>query len=129
MKRILPLLLLFGSAAHAQPYQVPGAFPFSGQGTMSVTTASQAVTSANVTKAPNSSAFPTSGLPLGVLRLKMQAGASGQLAVCWQGGTCTTSVGELLAADESRIVTLPVFSANPPTLIASTGTIAVEVEW
>ena len=129
MKRLALLLTLAPFAAHAQMYQVTIPPPFIGQGTMSVTTSSQAVSSANVTKAPNSGAFPTSVLPLGVLRIKQQAGTSGNLAVCWQGGTCTTSVGELLTADESRIVTLPVFSANPPTLIASTGTITVEVEW
>lgn len=130
MSRILLLLALFGVpiAANAQ-VNYPLSPPFAGQGIMSVTTASQAVASANVTKAPNSIGFPSSVLPLGVLRVKIQAGAAASVSVCWQGGTCTAANGELMAADESRIVTLSTFSANPPTMIAASGTVSVEVEW
>ena len=103
--------------------------PFSGQGVMSVTTTSQVVSSANVTLAPNSIAFPAAGLPIELLRVKLQPGASANLSVCWRGGTATATNGELLSADESRIVALPAFATNPPTMISVSGTVAVEVEW
>lgn len=125
MRKLLFLALLVPFAAHAQSYVVTTPIPFSGQGVMSVTTASQAVATANVTKAPNSIGFPVTVLPVGVLRVK----AAAAISVCWQGGTCTATNGELLAAGESRIVALQAFSTTPPTMIAVTGTVAVEVEW
>lgn len=103
--------------------------PFSGQGVMSVTAASQQVATGNVTKAPNSVAFPTGDLPNNLLRVKVQPGAAASVSVCWFGGTATATNGELLAAGESRIVALPAFATTPPTMFAVTGTVAVEIEW
>lgn len=131
MKWILPLLLLAPLSAHAQMYQVEIPPAFTGQGVMSVTTASKVLNAANVTTSPNGGTFPaaSAALPLGVMRIHVYAGGSGQLSICWQGGTCTATNGELFAADDVRVVSLYAFATNPPTMIASTGTITVEVEW
>lgn len=127
--RCLASALMFPIAASAQTLIAP--VPFAGQGTMTVTTASQTVSGANVTlTTANSVAFPPTGvsLPTGMLRVKLQVGASGNLTVCWRGGTCTATNGEVLAAGEARTVSLPSFAGLPPTMFGS-ASVAVELEW
>lgn len=130
MFRWIFLFLLLGSgAAHAQFFQNIIPPPLPGQAVMSVGQSSTAVVSGNVTLAPNSRPFPASVLPTGTLRLKAQISNSGNLSVCWRGGNCSATNGELLAAGESRVVALPDFAANPPTLYCVTGTCVAEIEW
>lgn len=122
-------LLLTVAHAHAQQAFI-APVPFAGQGIMTVTSASQAVSVANVTTAPNSSVFPPSNAPLptGLMRVKLQFTATANLTVCWRGGTCTATNGEVLAPGESRVVAVPTFSINPVTMFASSS-VSVEVEW
>ena len=100
----------------------------SGQATMAVSTTSTAVSSENVTLAPNST-FPSGALPSGVLSVKLQATATGNISVCWRGGTCTASTGVILAPGESVTKTLPAFSTLPPSIISVSGSQPVELEW
>lgn len=103
--------------------------PLHGCGTMSVTTASQAVTTANITLCPNSPAFPAG--PLGVpLRIEVQQNSSVGAYVCWLGGTCTT-VGEFTAPGVSNVkgVQFLNIATQPPTIITATGTAVIYVEW
>lgn len=128
--RIIVFLALFvlPFAARAQMSTVPT--PFNGQASIAVSNSSVAVTGGNVTLAPKSSAYPSTALPYGVLRIKNQPSSTAVLAVCWRGGTCTTAAGEGLAAGESRVVALPGFAANPPTLICASATACqADIEW
>jgi len=101
---------------------------FRGQGVFTASTSSLAVNAA-LSTAPNSAAFPT-GVLGGTIEIKVQYTATTGVFVCWQGGTCTASVGEYIAPGESVTKSLPLqnMTSAPPTVI-STGTPAVVVEW
>jgi hypothetical protein len=123
---LLAFLLLPGETM-AQNWIAPP--PFSGQGTVSVTTASKAISAANVTATTNSSAFPASRLPNAVLRVKN--GGAVTAYICWLGGTCTSAVGEPIAAGEAITKRLGALnlSTTPPTAIAASSTVTLEIEW
>ena len=130
IKRSIVFLGLFAPCiAMAQSIILPPAV--SGQGTMSVGTTSTAVSSANITLAPNSGGFPGKNLPAGYIRVKLQSTATANITVCWLGGTCTATNGEVLAPGESTTKGLQFLnlSGQTPTIIAASGTQPVEVEW
>lgn len=125
---LLGLLLASAFPARAQSsYILP--LPFGGQGTISIGASSTPVIAASITlTGANSSNFPAANSPLptsGLLRVKPQGGA---VTVCWQGGTCTVTNGEVLQSGESRTIALPQFSKNPVTMFAASTT-SVELEW
>ena len=129
MKWILVILGILGSAgAWAQTNSVP---PFlGGQGTMALTSASQTINTANVTVTGASGPFPASRLPHQYLTVKVQGASTISVAVCWLGGTCTMASGEVIAGGETQTRNISAsFAANPPTIIASTGTPTVTLEW
>lgn len=129
MKRRIWLLLflLLPGGALAQTWVAPP--PLSGQGTVSVTTASKAISSANVAATTNSPAFPASRLPNALLRVKNAGAVSAY--ICWLGGICTSSNGEPIAAGEAITKRLGALnlSSTPPTAIAASSTVTLEIEW
>lgn len=130
MKRALCIIGMFlPCAAMAQAVILPPAV--SGQGTMSVGTTSTAVTTANLTLAPNSGSFPGKNLPTGYIRIKLQGTATANVTVCWLGGICTATNGEVLMPGESSTKGLQFLNlgAQTPTIISASGTQPVEVEW
>lgn len=130
MTRLLTALaaLLWIGAAHAQTKIFPP--PIVGQAVMSATTTSAAINSANVTLSPGSSGFPPGNLPNSYLRIKVLASQTGTVAVCWFGGTCSGTTGEVIAVGEAvqKGISWNI-ATQPPTIIALTGTVIVEVEW
>ena len=105
--------------------------PTNGYGTMSVTTASTTISSANITLGPNSAAFPTTaGFPFG-LTVTVQGNSAAGVSFCPLGGTATATNGLVLTAGQSvtkdlRALTL---ATQPPSIIALTGMATVYIEW
>lgn len=96
------------------------------QGIMSVGQTSTSIATAHVTM--TAGALGTT-LPTALLRVKAQAGNTGNVSVCWYGGVCTATNGELLSAGQDRLVRLGTFVASPPTVFCTTGTCGIEIEF
>lgn len=104
--------------------------PLNGQGIMSVSS-SATVNTANVVATGNSPAFPGGNLPGGFLTIKVQGSENAMVAVCWLGASpCTFATGEVIEVGEAATKNLfNTFLANPPTIVAQSGTVKVSVEW
>jgi hypothetical protein len=89
------------------------------QGTLALTAAtSTALTSGNVTMAPNSAALPAAG---SFLKLVVIVSGTNPVYVCWFGGTCSaTSGSELLAVGAIDAPNLA-GSANAPSFFSTAG--------
>lgn len=123
---ILAALMLAPCAAMAQTAIGPTAIH--GCGTMAVTTSSAAVNAGNVTLCPNSVPFPTSGQvnPLSILVFSNSAST---VILCPFGGTCA-AVGRLIALGESVTKNIQInIATNPPSVIGTTGTATLYLEW
>ena len=125
------LALLLPGVALAQPavtHIAPA--PFAGQGIMTATTTSQSMVAANVTTSPGSAAFPPAGASLPVQHQLFVANqGAANVSLCWHGGTATATNCYVLAAGASRTIELPDFGLVRPSIIAASGTVAVELEW
>jgi hypothetical protein len=88
------------------------------EGTLTLAGAtSTALTSGNVTLAPNSAALPSTFVKLTLINIGANPGF-----VCWFGGAASASSGcEMLAAGASDTVNLGGF-ATPPALFSTAGT-------
>jgi hypothetical protein len=120
--------LLFATGAYAQTQVYPP--PLSGLGTITATTSSQSINTANVTVSTNSGAFPSANLPRGYLRLKVLQSQAAAVTVCWLGGTCSALAGEVIAIGEAVTKSISWnIGTQPPTIISASGSVVVEVEW
>ena len=126
MRRLLlAALVMMPVSAEAQlpGINTPIAAPLlMGCATMTVTTSSAQITSANVTLCQNSK-FPTASMQLYV---NVQGSSANPVYLCPLGGTCTT-VGMLLGVGQGVTKSLN-WLVQPPSVV-STGTATLYLEW
>jgi hypothetical protein len=111
-------------AAEAQTAIMP--LNTQGCATMQLTTASKAISAANVTVLPNS-AYPGSNFGLSFY-VEADYSNTQNIIFCPMGGTCSISAGVTMGAGGSRTMRIP-FVTTPPTVIAASGTQQVFVCW
>lgn len=125
------LLAFLPSLAFAQPVVThPAPMPTVGQGIMTAGASSLPIAAANVVLAPGSVAFPAANAPLpsrDQLFIANQGAAA--VNICLHGGTATATNCYLLGAGASRTFELPDFAKVPPSVIATSGTVALDLEW
>lgn len=99
-----------------------------GQGNTIIPSAASTAINASLSRTANSVVFPTGTLTR-LLTIKNQIG-SNTAYICWNGGTCSATVGEPLASGEGATESLPSqnMTTQPPTVYAPSGA-TLTVKW
>lgn len=98
-----------------------------GQGNTTIPSNVSTAINASINTTPNSGAFPTGALP-GPITIKNSSLSANPVYVCWQGGTCSSAVGELLAVGEGMTENLGSqnMTTQPPTVYTAGATLTVK---